>query len=117
MDIAKNDYRDWLRSERITLEEDYESVAHSVEIRTAVFQDDNPESLRERIVADCVFELPPRCKEILTMFYYEGKKLDNIMMELPTFTSKDALKTAKNKCYTTLKNNVLQQYKIAMINY
>ena len=39
------------------------------------------------------------------------------MLELQSFTSKDALKTAKNKCYTTLKNNVLQQYKVAMINY
>ena len=111
MDIAKNDYRDWLRSERITLEEDYESVAHSVEIRTAVFQDDNTESLRERIVADCVFELPLRCKEILTMFYYDGMSLDEILRARGEKNiSKNGLKTGKYKCMEYLKSKVREQY-------
>lgn len=111
MDIAKNDYRDWLRNERITLEEDYESLAHSVEVKTAVYQDDNPESLRERIVADCVFELPPRCKEILTMFYYDGMSLDEILRARGEKNiSKNGLKTGKYKCMEYLKSKVREQY-------
>lgn len=118
IDIAKNDYRDWLRNERITLEEDYESLAHSVEVKSAVYQDDNPESLRERIVADCVFELPPRCKEILTMFYYDGMSLDEILRARGEKNiSKNGLKTGKYKCMEYLKSKVREQYSRYHLRY
>jgi len=55
------------------------------------------------IIADCISHISERCNQILTMFYYEKKTLDDIMAELPTFESKNALKTAKYKCMETLR--------------
>ena len=68
IDIAKNDYRSWLRNDRLTLKDDFESVAHMMEVKYAVVVEESVETLQEQIVNSCVLELPPRCKEILTMF-------------------------------------------------
>lgn len=57
------------------------------------------------VIADCVSHMSKRCSQILTMFYYEEKTLDDIMVELPTFESKNALKTAKYKCMETLRKS------------
>jgi len=57
------------------------------------------------VIADCVSHMSKRCCQILTMFYYEEKTLDDIMAELPTFESKNALKTAKYKCMETLRKS------------
>ena len=62
------------------------------------------------IVADIVANLSERCSQILTLFYYKEKKLDDIMEELSSFNSKDALKTAKNKCLNKLKAVATQRY-------
>lgn len=111
IDIAKNDYRDWLRHDKLTLEEDFESLAHTMEVKLSVRQYETTESLQERIVSECVFELPPRCKEILTMFYYEGMSLDEILKARgEKNVSKNGLKTGKYKCMEYLKSKVREQY-------
>lgn len=111
IDIAKNDYRDWLRNDRLQLEDEFESFAHMVEVRSAVIPDETSESLQEQIVANCVFDLPPRCKEILTMFYYYNMKLDEIIQARgEKNTSKNGLKTGKYKCMETLKGRVKEMY-------
>lgn len=120
MSIAWNKFREYTRKHREALFEDMFSSINKVGVKSISFINNNEEDvegLKFEIIATCVAKMPKRCNQILTMFYFEGKKLDTIMIELPTFTSKDALKTAKNKCFSTLKNNVLQQYKTAMINY
>lgn len=111
IDIAKNDYRDWLRNDRLELEAEFESFAHMVEVRTAILPDESSEILQEQIVANCVFDLPPRCKEILTMFYYDNMSLDEIMqVRGEKNTSKNGLKTGKYKCMETLKGKVKEMY-------
>lgn len=55
------------------------------------------------VISDCVAVMSERCRQILTLFYVDRKKLDEILLLLPTFTSKDALKTAKTKCLSKLK--------------
>lgn len=118
IDIAKNDYRSWIKNERLTLTEDYESLAHTVEVRSAVTQNESVESLQEQIIAICVYELPPRCKEILTMFYYQGMSLDEILVARgEKNTSKNALKSGKHKCMELLKFRVREQCKIRHIKY
>lgn len=118
IDIAKNDYRDWLRNDRLNLEDDFESFAHMVEIRSAVMPDDSSESLQEQIVASCVFDLPPRCKEILTMFYYDNMSLDEIIQARgEKNTSKNGLKTGKYKCMETLKGKVKEMYNKYNLRY
>lgn len=119
MSVAWNKFREYARKHKETLfEEMFEDAGHILGA-SSPWDDlgDEIERMKLDIISTCIAKMPKRCCQILTMFYYEGKKLDSIMLELQSFTSKDALKTAKNKCYTTLKNNVLQQYKVAMINY
>ena len=116
IDIAKNDYRSWLRNDRLTLKDDFESVAHMMEVKYAVVVDESVETLQEQIVNSCVLELPPRCKEILTMFYYKGMSLDEIIEARGEKNiSKNGLKTGKYKCMETLKAKVKDtflQYKL-----
>ena len=77
---------------------------------------DAVETLQEQIVNSCVLELPPRCKEILTMFYYKGMSLDEIIEARGEKNiSKNGLKTGKYKCMETLKAKVkdtFRQYKL-----
>ena len=118
IDIAKNDYRDWLRNDRIELEEEFESFAHMVEVRSAIMPDESSENLQEQIVAHCVFDLPPRCKEILTMFYYDNMSLDEIIQARgEKNTSKNGLKTGKYKCMENLKGKVKEMYNKYNLRY
>lgn len=66
----------------------------------------------EWIVAQCIAMLPQRCKEILTLFYYEGKSLDEILAIREENQSKDGLKTGKSKCMKSLKAKILAQFKL-----
>jgi DNA-directed RNA polymerase specialized sigma subunit len=64
--------------------------------------DDNKEAMLT-IIADCISRMSERCNQIISMFYYEEKNLDDILEALPSFKSKDALKTAKHKCMENLR--------------
>lgn len=111
IDIAKNEYRDWLRNDRLTLQDDFESFAHMMEVQLAVRPNDSPDLLKEQIVACCVSELPPRCKDILTMFYYKEMTLDEIIIARgEKNVSKNGLKTGKYKCMEALKTRVKDMY-------
>lgn len=118
IDIAKNDYRDWLRKERLYLADEFESFAHMIEVKSAVMPEESSESLQEQIVANCVFDLPPRCKEILTMFYYNNMSLDEIIQARGEKNiSKNGLKTGKYKCMEALKGKVKGMYNIYNLRY
>ena len=116
IDIAKNDYRSWLRNDRLTLEDDFESFAHMEEVMSVVWGEESAETLREQIVNSCILELPPRCKEILTMFYYQGMTLDEIIIARGEKNiSKNGLKTGKYKCMESLKakvRDIFSKYKL-----
>lgn len=46
--------------------------------------------------------LGEKCKKILTLFYYEEKKMDEIM-EMLKYANKDVLKSQKSRCLKQLK--------------
>lgn len=118
IDIAKNDYRSWLRNDRLTLEDDFESFAHMEEVKSVVWGDESAETLREQIVNSCILELPPRCKEILTMFYYQGMTLDEIIIARGEKNiSKNGLKTGKYKCMESLKAKVRDTFSKYKLKY
>ena len=50
------------------------------------------------------------------MFYYEEKTLDDIMIELTTFESKNALKTRKYKCMEELRKSAKSIYRRYLIS-
>ncbi len=52
-----------------------------------------------------------RCREILTMFYVEGKSLDEILEARPENKSKNGLKSSKAKCMAALKERITRRLK------
>jgi len=54
--------------------------------------------------------LGQKCKEVLTLFYYRGFDLEDIMNEL-NYTSKDVVKSQKSRCLKSLKSLILKKTK------
>ena len=77
------------------------SIGQTDEILDAPYEEEFPEM--EEIVRLMVNGLPERCRQILTLFHYEGLTLDEIMVRIGTFKSKDVLKSRKKKCFDKLK--------------
>lgn len=110
MSIARNKFLEWSREHHVG--QDVETIekkqrAKDAEIYKEMLYDEGENEIIE-IIADCISHMSERCNQILTMFYYEQKTLDDIMIELPSFESKNALKTAKYKCMETLRKSALE---------
>lgn len=104
MAFAKNEYREILRDFH---DDNLEELMVFNPSMTVHIEDENYEEEKIRIVDECIRALSPNCIEILTLFYYQNKSLDEIMsIRDNKNTSKDGLKTAKNKCMTTLRRLV-----------
>ena len=65
---------------------------------------------REHVVADAVLGMSDRCRQILTLFYYEQRSLDEILAIRPENTSKVGLKTSKYKCMQRLRDVVKKRF-------
>ncbi len=115
MAFAKTEYRELVRGNREeSFEEFYDSAQH--ESAFAFDADENAEEMKSRIVDECILQLPPACIEIITLYYFQGKSLDEIMeMRNEKNSSKNGLKTAKNKCMNTLRERVLKEYRMCDI--
>ena len=115
MGIAKLKYLEWVRHEKDAKVSDKEKECGMrkwdlEQYQSQLYDDEDEKQRKLDIISDCISKMAERCKEILNKFYYEEKTLDNIMSELPTFTSKDALKTAKYKCMERLHKTVASFY-------
>lgn len=113
MSIARLKYLEWVRENLHKAsgeEEERRRREQEIELFKTLLYDSDDEVMLE-IIADCVSHMSERCNQILTMFYYEEKTLDDIMIELPTFDSKNALKTAKYKCMETLRKSAKSIYR------
>lgn len=113
MTFAKTEYREQVRSNRLeTFAEVYDNIDTSSMIDVSSFDDTDVDAHKNRIVDDCIQQVSPRCIEILTLFYYKGKSLDEIMsIRSDSNTSKNGLKTAKNKCMNTLRDKIAVEFK------
>lgn len=112
MTFAKNEFREQVRSNKLdTYAEVYDNVDTSAMVDGSQFCDEDIEAHKNRIVDDCIQQISPRCIEILTLFYYQGKSLDEIMaIRSDSNTSKNGLKTAKNKCMNTLREKITAEF-------
>lgn len=109
MAFAKNEFRELLRNHK---DDDFESLANSSGECHNLIVETNEEEKMYQLIDECILSMSPNCVEILTLFYYQKKSLDEIMIiRGEKNSSKDGLKTAKNKCMTTLKKRVDQQLK------
>lgn len=85
-----------------------------------IVEEEPDENLRKWIVSQCVNNLPARCKNILTLFYYENKSLDEILALRKENQSKDGLKTGKSKCVKTLRERIskeLEKHNLKTFNH
>ena len=118
MAFARNEYREVMRSNKETYVDEMFDDAMGGEVQTPFDAAESTDAQKNRIVDACIQQMPPRCVEILTLFYYQGKSLDEIMeLRQDKNTSKNGLKTAKNKCLNTLRERVtteMQRYHIAV---
>ena len=113
MSIARLKYLEWARENlhRYTDEkEEQRRKEQEMELFKTLLYDSDDETIIE-IIADCISKMSKQCNQILTMFYYEEKTLDDIMVELRTFESKNALKTRKYKCMEELRKSAKSIYR------
>ena len=113
MSIARLKYLEWTREQKKTQNPDEEGRvwdAADLAYYKKMLYDDGENAMLE-IIADCISKMSKQCNQILTMFYYEEKTLDDIMVELRTFESKNALKTRKYKCMEELRKSAKSIYR------
>lgn len=113
MTFAKNEYRELVRTNHLdTYADVFDNVDTAAMSTGAMDMEEDSEAMKDRIVDGCIQTMSPRCIEVLTLFYYQGKSLDEILeIRQDKNTSKNGLKTAKNKCMNTLREKVLEEYK------
>jgi len=112
MSIARLKYLEWTREKQyLYSNEEKESCTkvQDLEQFKTILYDHEDDTMLE-IIADCVSKMSKQCCSILTKFYYENKTLNDIIQEMATFKSKDALKTRKNKCMETLRTSAKSIY-------
>lgn len=117
MAIARRVYLEWQREHPINKKDAEEENAKT--IRKEGYDEDqlvdilygDVENVQLDIIADVIAHMSPRCREILTKFYYEEKNLDEILLEMPSIETKQALKTRKYKCMENLRESANRIYK------
>lgn len=119
MAFAKNEYRELLRSTKEEpVAEFYDDLQNQEPVQAVFETEESMKEQQRRIIDECIQQMSPNCIEILTLFYYQKKSLDEILeMRKEQNVSKNGLKTAKNKCMTTLRLRVaseMNRYGIAI---
>lgn len=110
MRIVKNKYLEFLHTAGRTIAINENVATGHEEIVDTLYWDNDIELEKERIVSQCLLALPKSCLEILTMFYYEKKSLEDILAERQENVSYDGLKSRKSKCMTNLKNRIAESF-------
>lgn len=109
MRIVKNKYLEMLRSGKYVVIN--EGITPSDEDTfDNLYWDEDIEAEKDRIVSHCLLSLPKSCIEILTLFYYENKTLEEILELRPENSSYDGLKSRKSKCMTNLKKRISESF-------
>lgn len=67
------------------------------------FYEEEQENIQVQLLQKAWNKLGEQCKKVLQLFYYEEKKLDEIM-EILAYTNKDVLKSQKSRCLKQLKD-------------
>ena len=101
MAIAIRKYKEWAREKGVKI------VTLSVKEENRLVDEPitSPTYDLIDIIRDCISNMSQRCYQILTMFYDQELSLDRILNELPSFNSKNALKTHKYKCMENLRKS------------
>lgn len=113
MAIARNEHRELLRENKVVLvPEFYDNKAMADNSLMSISIEEDDDTRKARVVDECLNGMSPRCHEILTLFYYEDKSLDEILALREENSSKEGLKTSKYKCINTLRERILEQFRM-----
>lgn len=110
MRIVKNKYLELYHSGKYIIPINEVVTSSKEDFFEELYWDEDPEVEKDRIVSQCLLSLPKSCFEILTMFYYEKKSLEQILIERPENSSYDGLKSRKSKCMATLKERITESF-------
>jgi RNA polymerase sigma factor (sigma-70 family) len=69
------------------------------------YYEEDEKNLQLTLLRKQFSQLGEQCKKVLTLFYYEEKKLDEIQ-EILGYTNKDVLKSQKSRCLKQLRDLV-----------
>lgn len=110
MRIVKNKYLELYHSGKYVIPLNEVVTSSNEDFFEELYWDEDPDVEKDRIVSQCLLSLPKSCLEILTMFYYEKKSLEQILEERPENNSYDGLKSRKSKCMTNLKKRITESF-------
>ncbi len=110
MRIVKNKYLEMFHSGKYVIPINEVVTSSNDDFFEELYWDEDPDVEKDRIVSQCLLSLPKSCLEILTMFYYEKKSLEQILEERPENNSYDGLKSRKSKCMTNLKKRITESF-------
>ena len=103
--IAKNLYHEVLRAKgKILL------IAGELDDDSILWWADDKDAMLKMIIKQSVMLLAPRCREILTMFYYHNMTLEQIQEERPESKTYNGVKSAKSKCMAALRTRILDKF-------
>ncbi|MBQ7495331.1 MAG: sigma-70 family RNA polymerase sigma factor [Bacteroidaceae bacterium] len=108
--IAKRKHWEQLRKQSPEVLTDDVALLEHERYGAQTHEDTDVQEMRERVVTDAVLAMSERCRQILTLFYYEHRSLDEILVLRPENTSKIGLKTSKYKCMQRLRETVKAQF-------
>lgn len=110
MRIVKNKYLEMFHGGKYVIPINEVVTSSDDNFFEELYWDEDPDVEKDRIVSQCLLSLPKSCLEILTMFYYEKKSLEQILEERPENNSYDGLKSRKSKCMTNLKKRITESF-------
>lgn len=103
--IAQNLYHEVLRAKgKILL------IVGELDDDGVLWWADDKDTMQKMIIKQSVMLLAPRCREILTMFYYHDMTLEEIQTERPENKSYNGVKSAKSKCMAILRARILDKF-------
>ena len=111
MRIVRNKYFLLLRGRSQEARAAADGISTESEAFATLFWDEDPEIVRDRIVADALTKLPRSCVDLLVKFYLETKTLSEILEERGENASYDGLKSRKSKCLAALRQRVAEGYR------
>ena len=113
MAFARTEYRELVRSTKEDCYGELFDDGDTADVMVTAFdKEEDAEEQKNRIVDECIGGLSPNCAEILTLFYYKGMSLDEILEQRQEKNaSKNGLKTAKNKCMNTLRERIATEFR------
>lgn len=110
MRIVKNKYLEMFHSGKYIMPLNDVVTSSNEDFFAELYWDEDQDVEKDRIVSQSLLSLPKSCLEILTMFYYEKKSLEQILEERPENNSYDGLKSRKSKCMTNLKKRIIESF-------